>query len=273
MIKNARRWAPSGPLAYAGAAAALAAAFGLRYAFQPVLEDRLAFVSFTICAMLVEYYAGLAPALLVTAGGLLLGVYFFVPPYDELLMPEAQDLIFIGGYLSVALLGILLIESLQRAKYELRLLKELAQSQLEMLERSDAGRTRAEHAARRSDERFESLASGLQDVWYMRRLDGNFEYVNDRFYEYTGTAPGSLEEDGWLKAVHPDDIEEVTTAWERVCETGDERESSLRLRMADGSYRRFEGLLSCVDSKGGKIIKWVGASTPPASANISAAGS
>lgn len=269
-IRNAKRWAPGGVTPWASAVAAIAIAFGTRYALQPLLHGHLPLLTFMIAALLTEYFAGLWPALLVAASGIVIGAYFFVPPFHTLAIPEAPDLVFIVYYFSITFLGIFLIESLQRAKYEARLLKEVALSRLDMLERSNAERSRAEKAAQRSEERFQSLAASMPDVWYMRRLDGNFEYVNDRFYEYTGLEPGSLEGGGWLKAIHPDDVEQVRTAWGRVAETGEDDFSGFRLRMADGTYRRFEGQLSCVEDKRGKIIRWAGASAEPQTPKASA---
>jgi len=262
-IRNTKRWAPGGASPYAFAIVAVVIAFTVRFALHPLLQGRFAFLFFTIAALLIEFYAGLGPALLVVAGGLVIGGYFFVPPFNSFDIPEGFDLVTIGLYLTIALVGIILIESLQRSRYEAQLLQEVAQSHLEMLERSESRRLRAEAAARKSEEKFHTLASGLPQIWYMRRLDGNFEYVNDRFYELTGLAPGSLEGSGWLKAIHPDDVERVKTEWSRIVETGEEHSSGFRLRMADGSYHYFAGRLSCIQDPRGKIIKWAGASAEP----------
>lgn len=257
-IRNAKRWAPGGAGSYVIAVIAVALASGIRFALHPVLEAHLPFLVFTIAALLVEFFAGLGPALLVVASGYAIGTYFFVPPFNSFVAPEARDLIFTLGYLAVVLLGIILIESLQRSRYEARLLREVAQSRLEMLERSHAGRQRAEEAAVQSEERYRALASSLPQVWYMRRLDGNFEYVNDEFYELTGLAPGSLEGNGWLEAIHPDDAKHVKKSWAEIARSGQEDASGFRLRMANGSYRYFAGQLSCIQDKRGRIIKWVG---------------
>ena len=261
--KNAKRWAPGGVRPYAAAAAALGIAAAIRFALHPVPWGYLPFLTFTIAALLVEFYGGLLPALLVVAGGYLIGTYFFVPPFATFLVPEIWDLVYTVGYFAVVLLGIALIESLQRSRYEGRMMREIAQSRLEMLERSHAGRLQAEASAQRSEEHYQALASSMPHLWYMRRLDGNFEYVNDEFYELTGLAPGSLEERGWLKVIHPDDAESVQQSWSDIAETGGECRSEFRLRMADGSYRHFAGQLSCIEDKRGKIIKWVGISSEP----------
>ena len=257
-IRNAKRWAPGGAGPYAIAALGLAIATVVRFALHPVLHDNLPFLTFTVAALLVEFYCGLGPALVVVAGGFVIGTYCFVPPYGVILMPEPWDAVYTVGYFAVVLLGIALIESLQRSRYEARLLREVAQSRLEMLERSHAGRMQAEDSARHSAEQYAALASSMPQVWYMRRLDGNFEYVNDAFYELTGLAPGSLEGRGWLEVIHPDDAAGVQSAWRRVTASGSERVSGFRLRMADGSYRHFTGRLSCIEDKRGKIIKWAG---------------
>ncbi|MEO7728080.1 MAG: PAS domain-containing protein [Burkholderiales bacterium] len=260
-IRNTKRWAPAGARPYAMAAVALAAAFIVRLAFHPVLEDYLPFLTFTIAALLVEFYCGLLPALLTMTCGFLIGTYFFVPPYGVFLMPEPWDLVYTVGYFAVVLLGVVLIESLQRSRYEARLLREVAQSRLGMLERSHAGRLFAEEAARRSEKQYRALASGMPRIGYMRRLDGNFEYVNDEFYELTGRAPGSLEGSDWLKVIHPDDAPGVQSSWRQIAAAGAQRESGFRLRMTDGSYRHFTGTLSCSEDKRGKIIKWTGSAS------------
>lgn len=262
-IRNTKRWAPGGAGPYAVAVAAAAIAFAVRYGLHPVLQDRFAFLFFAIAALLIEFLAGLGPALLVVAVGLAVGGYFFVPPFDSFAVPEGFELVVIGFYLVATLTGIILIESLQRSRYEARLLQEVAQSRLEMLERSNRQRVLAEHAARESEDRFQALASGMPQIWYMRRLDGNFEYVNDQYYELTGLSPGSLEGNGWLQAIHPGDVERVKSEWTRIVATGEAHASGFRLRMADGSYRTFEGQLSCIEDPRGKIIKWAGASVGP----------
>ena len=259
-IRNAKRWAPAGAMPYAYSMTAVVIAFTVRESLHPLLQDRFAFLFFAIAALLVEFLAGMGPALLAVASGLVIGGYSFVPPFDSFDMPEDFDLVVIGFYLVATLTGIALIESLQRARYEARLLQEVAQSRLEMMERSDRQRARAESATRESEERFHALASGMPQIWYLRRLDGNFEYVNDRYYELTGLAPGSLEGQGWFEAMHPDDVERVKAEWSRITATGKAHASGFRLRMADGSYRTFEGQLSCIEDPRGKIIKWAGAS-------------
>jgi len=117
--------------------------------------------------------------------------------------------------------------------------------------------TAAERAAQENSERFDSLAAGLPQILYMRRVDGEFEYLNEQFYRSTGLTAGALGHDGWLAAVHPDDIRAVNEAFERVAATGINEELRLRLRMVDGAYELFGGPLTRLDGRHGKDIKWI----------------
>ena len=262
-IRNARRWSPGGWLPYAGALATVSLAFLIRFELHPVLQSDYPFLLFTVAALLVEFFLGLGPALLVVVAGLLLGTYFFAPPYDSFLVPEPLDLFFVAGYLLVALLAIFLLEDLQRSRYALSLMKEVLQSRLEMLERSNTGRMLAERAAQENSERFRSLAASFPQILYMRRVDGEFEYLNEQFYRYTGVAPGALGAAGWMLAVHPEDTTLVTELCDRVGSSGVAETLKLRLRMADGSYEQFAGPLTRLEGKHGKDIKWVGSVVTP----------
>jgi len=238
--------------------AAVVIAFGVRHALHAVLQAQFPFVSFTVAAVLVEFFFGLGPALVAVFAGLFLGTYFFVPPFGSLAIPEPLDLVFVGAYLVVVLLVVCLIEDLQRSRYALSLMKDVLQSRLEMLERSNAERTLAERSAQESGERFRALASSFPQILYMRRVDGEFEYLNEQFYRYTGLTPGSLDAVGWIIAVHPDEATAVSEACERVGRSGAEEMLQFRLRLADGSYENFAGPLCRLQGGHGLDIKWVG---------------
>ncbi len=262
-IRNSRRWAPGGRLPYVFAFAAVGIACGIRYELHPVLQAQYPFVPFTVAAVLVEFFLGLGPALVTVSAGFLLGTYFFVPPFNTIAYPEPVDFIFVVGYLLVVLLAVFLIEDLQRSRYALSLMKDVLESRLEMLERSNSERTHAEYAAQESSERFRSLASSFPQILYMRRVDGEFEYLNEQYYFYTGLAPGSLGAVGWIVAVHPEETAAVIAACDRVSHAGTEELLTFRLRMADGSYAQFSGPLCRIEGKHGKDIKWTGSIVKP----------
>jgi PAS domain S-box-containing protein len=256
-LRNAKRWA-AGRGGYLAACLALGFATFVRMVIHPAFESRSPFVTYVVAAFLVTFYFGFGPALLVVSGGLLIGIYYFVPPFGVIVTPEPGDVVIFAGYLIVVLLGIYIIEVLQRSRYELRLLREVAQARLEMLERSQSERALAVEAARRSDIRYHELAAQAREVLYMRRLDGHFEYFNDEFYVLTGLEQGSLDGDIWQRAVHPDDLAGLQNLWRDVAVSGERQASGFRVRGADGSYRWLTGTAQCLEDKRGKIIKWSG---------------
>ncbi|OXC74221.1 hypothetical protein BSU04_33400 [Caballeronia sordidicola] len=56
------------------------AAFGARELMHPVLEAHMPALFFTIAAVLVGFFMGIGPAILVVAIGVPVADYFFVPP-------------------------------------------------------------------------------------------------------------------------------------------------------------------------------------------------
>src|SRR6266852_685282 len=69
--------------------------------------------------------------------------------------------------------------------------------------------------------------------------DGSKEYLNKRWYEYTGL---SLEEGkgwGWKVVVHPDDLDQLIREWRALLDAPKPGELETRIRRYDGEYRWF----------------------------------
>ena len=143
-LRNARAWAPRGPVRWFIAVAALVAAFLVRLALQEELGPRFPLVTFTVATLFIHFFYGLGPALLVALGGLPIAVYVFVPPYFELDLPDAEDLFLILYYTSSTALFMVLIQYLRRAQYQSVLLAEIAESRQLMLMDSEADRAALE---------------------------------------------------------------------------------------------------------------------------------
>jgi PAS domain S-box-containing protein len=103
----------------------------------------------------------------------------------------------------------------------------------------------------------ETLAEAIPQLVWTAAPDGQVEYLNQRWFDYTGErAIGS----GWTAALHPDDAPRVTVAWSESQASGEPYEMEYRLRRRDGAYRWFlaRGLPLRV---GGRIVKWFGTCT------------
>lgn len=137
-------WAPRTPLRWPLAAAALVAAVLVRLSLHELLGPQFPLISFTLATLIVHFFLGLGPALLVALASLPVGTYLFVPPYNTFTMPEPQDFYLITYFVITTALFMVLIQYLRRALYQSVLLAEVAESRYLMLLDSEADRTAAE---------------------------------------------------------------------------------------------------------------------------------
>lgn len=83
-------------------AAAIGLATFLRFALDPILQNRLAFVTFWVATGYVVWRQGLWPALAATAVGYFVGVYFFTEPRSSVAFDDLLDGVVLLAYLSVS---------------------------------------------------------------------------------------------------------------------------------------------------------------------------
>jgi PAS domain S-box-containing protein len=107
------------------------------------------------------------------------------------------------------------------------------------------------------NQELDAIIHTAPDIIFSRKADGSRDYISDRFYDYTGAAPGSGSGNGWLDYVHPDDNEQAMTDWMRCVESGTNYEAEYRIRSKDGAYRWFRSRAVPI-RKDGKIGKWYG---------------
>ena len=267
LIKNAKRWAPTGGKGYGIALLAFAIAFITRDALHNYLGPLLPYLTFFIAVMIVQYLFGLGPALLVTAISIPTGMYFFIPPYNTLSFAsvEASDILEIVDNAITSGLGIVLIESLQRSRYEARLLAEVARTRYEVLLRSESERQSAVASARLTREHFRTFTSTVGEVLYMRRIGGGFEYVSDVLAELSGIPAINLIGGAWLSVMHPEDAAAIH---EQILQVQTDRQpvlSEFRWRAANGDYVVFEGKLSVMEDERGLVLRWTGGVQAPIS--------
>lgn len=111
------------------------------------------------------------------------------------------------------------------------------------------------------EEEFRTLAESMPQIVWIAETDGMSIYFNNRWTEYTGLTMKESLDDGWKKAIHPDDEHQVWDAWKLSVLTGADYSIEARLRNEDGIYRWW--LIRSVPFKNGsgKIIKWFGTCT------------
>jgi PAS domain S-box-containing protein len=99
-----------------------------------------------------------------------------------------------------------------------------------------------------------------QQVW-TAMPDGQVDYYNQRWCEFTGKTVEQLQNDGWASIVHPDDLPIVVERWSRSVQTGSEYQAEARLLAANGEYRWILGQARPLRNAQGQIVKWYGTNT------------
>ncbi len=110
-------------------------------------------------------------------------------------------------------------------------------------------------------DQFRLLAEALPQVVWTARPDGLADYLNRRWYEYTGLSFEESEGTGWHQAFHPEDMPEATRRWQHSLATGEPFEVEYRCRRLDNVWRWFLGRAIPVHDPQGRIVRWFGTCT------------
>ena len=112
-----------------------------------------------------------------------------------------------------------------------------------------------------SEDRFRTLADTMPQMVWSTLPDGYHDYYNARWYEFTGTPPGSTDGEGWNDVFHPDDQIRAWDVWRHSLTTGAPYQIEYRLRHFDGTYRWVLGRALPIRDAAGHITRWFGTCT------------
>ncbi len=121
-------------------------------------------------------------------------------------------------------------------------------------------RKHAEELVRLSEERLRTVADNVPQVIWTNTGDGQADYFNRRWYEYSGLSYEESAGPGWQAIVHPDDAPASVERWQRALAKGEVFDAEYRLRGNDGSYRWFIGRNVPLRDNG-KVLSWFGSAT------------
>jgi PAS domain S-box-containing protein len=91
--------------------------------------------------------------------------------------------------------------------------------------------------------------------------DGNIDFLNRGWWEYTGQSVAEAIGRGWQAAIHPNDLPELRACWRSMLASGGPGEMEARLRRFDGEYRWFVFRTNPLADVSGQIVKWYGISS------------
>ena len=112
-----------------------------------------------------------------------------------------------------------------------------------------------------SNSRFQVLTDAMPQMVWSTMPDGQHDYFNARWYEFTGVPAGFTDGEGWAEVFHPDDQASAKAAWSRSLETGAPYQIEYRLRHHTGLYRWVLGRALPVKDVSGQIRRWIGTCT------------
>jgi PAS domain S-box-containing protein len=122
-----------------------------------------------------------------------------------------------------------------------------------------AEQTRRELAE--TQERMRFVLESLPILVWTATPEGERDYFNTRWLQFTGRPIEADLAYGWLEGVHENDRERVRQMWQQSVATGQPYQAEYRLRRADGQYRWL--LMRGLPRYGtnGQITMWVGGGT------------
>jgi len=134
-------------------------------------------------------------------------------------------------------------------------MSELAQDS-ESHELSDALEKLRQEAAR-----LQTLIDTVPSFLWTSFPDGSKEFLNQRWYEYTGLTQEQGKGWGWKVVVHPDDLDRLVREWLALLNDPKPGELETRIRRYDGEYRWFLiRVLPEFDAEG-NVVRWLGSDT------------
>ncbi len=122
-------------------------------------------------------------------------------------------------------------------------------------------RKRAEAALRESERRFRQLADAMPQIVWTARPDGNIDYLNRRWTEFTGL-PDTVGNEGWGSLLHPHEAQQAGERWAASVRSGEPFDMELRLLdRAKQSYRWHLIRTVAVKDEAGAVVRWYGTGT------------
>ncbi|MDD3836430.1 MAG: PAS domain S-box protein [Phenylobacterium sp.] len=118
----------------------------------------------------------------------------------------------------------------------------------------------AKEKIRESEERLRALMDAMPAFVWLATPDGKMSYFNDLWYDFTGQTPDESLPDGWVAALHPDDVPRADAAWEASRRAGADFQIEMRYRSRDGAYRWHVVRAKPVRDASGAVTTWLGVS-------------
>lgn len=122
-------------------------------------------------------------------------------------------------------------------------------------------RDEAERRLNQGERRYKSLVLASAQVVWSTSAEGAVIEDLPTWRAFTGQTKEEMMGRGWMKKLHPDDLQQVGETWERSLATRTSHENEFRVMAADGTYRNVFARAVPVLAPDGNIREWVGTLT------------
>ncbi len=222
------------------------------YVLGRIPEGRHPLLVLLLASALSAAYGGLIAGVVSTTLGVVLVAYVY-EPVGTLYITDPQDQIRVA---LLAILGVVVsvvFAALQKARRE-------ESKVVVRLQEEVAARDRIESSLTESRDRFELLAASVPEIVFVATTDGQFEFLNSRWTEFTGLPRDVSLGTGWRAAVHPDDLQAFDTQLVQAIQLMRPLEIRMRLRSLQGVFRT--SLIRASPSRRADgSLRWFGSAT------------
>ncbi|MDW5267194.1 MULTISPECIES: PAS domain-containing protein [Acidobacteriaceae] len=156
--------------------------------------------------------------------------------YKEPRTPTTEDQVLIAQFTHIASIAI-----------------ERQQSQMSL--------SRALDELKTSEGRLRTTIDAIPGLVWSAGSDGNVDFLNQAWCDYTGVGLEDAGGSGWAKTLHPEDAGRLTGSWASLMASGEPGEFEARFRRFDGSCRWFLIRAVPLRDETGRIIRWYGLNT------------
>ncbi|SEL52667.1 diguanylate cyclase/phosphodiesterase with PAS/PAC sensor(s) [Halomonas daqiaonensis] len=111
----------------------------------------------------------------------------------------------------------------------------------------------------RSHEQFRQLSDAMPGIVWTADKNGQLDYANRRFHAITGITNDVFPGDGWVHALHPDDVVRCMEEWRNSITKQEPYDIDFRLyHKSEDDYRWYRVNADPVRDEQGQVYKWYG---------------
>jgi diguanylate cyclase (GGDEF)-like protein/PAS domain S-box-containing protein len=119
-------------------------------------------------------------------------------------------------------------------------------------------RREAERELRASEEHYRHSVEHNPQIAWSAAPDGSILEVSPRWHGVTGVSREAALCDGWMTALHPDDVQRAAAVWAAAITSGEPADVTYRVRVIDGSYRWYRARATAHVDGAGAVVRWYG---------------